>query len=243
MFLRGGVSRARRRRGASVSHAPRRSYGRPIGRRRQRNAEAGMEMIGIDVGGTGIKAAVVETTSGELMTERVRVETPHPATPKAVVKATAGLVAELPRDAARRHRLSGGDPRRRRQDGRQHRPLVDRHAGRHALRRRARPPARDRQRRRRRRASPRCASAPGAGRRGTVLMLTLGTGIGSALFRDGVLAAEHRARAPAGARQGRRAARRRVDQGVSKGLSWHAWSKRAGRVRRRSSTRSSGPIS
>ena len=57
-----------------------------------------MEMIGIDVGGTGIKAAVVETTSGELMTARVRVQTPHPATPKDMIKATGGLVAELPSD-------------------------------------------------------------------------------------------------------------------------------------------------
>ena len=57
-----------------------------------------MEMIGIDVGGTGIKAAIVETATGELATPRVRVETPHPATPKAVIKATAGLVADLPRE-------------------------------------------------------------------------------------------------------------------------------------------------
>ena len=61
-----------------------------------------MEMIGIDVGGSGIKAAVVETTSGELTTARVRVETPQPSTPKAVAKATAGLIADLPRDALRR---------------------------------------------------------------------------------------------------------------------------------------------
>ena len=33
---------------------------------------------------------------------------------------------------------------------------------------------------------PRCASAP-AGRAGTVLVLTFGTGIGSGLFRDGIL--------------------------------------------------------
>ena len=49
-----------------------------------------MEMIGIDVGGTGIKAAVVETATGELATPRVRVETPHPAVPKAMIKADGG---------------------------------------------------------------------------------------------------------------------------------------------------------
>src|SRR3954469_4327666 len=47
---------------------------------------AGMQMIGIDVGGSGIKAAVVETTTGELTTPRIRVETPHHSTPKAVAK-------------------------------------------------------------------------------------------------------------------------------------------------------------
>ena len=55
-----------------------------------------MEMIGIDVGGSGIKAAIVETATGELTTPRVRVETPQPSTPKAVAKATAGLIADLP---------------------------------------------------------------------------------------------------------------------------------------------------
>ena len=48
-----------------------------------------MEMIGIDVGGTGIKAAVVETSTGELVTPRVRVETPHPARRRRSSKATA----------------------------------------------------------------------------------------------------------------------------------------------------------
>ena len=60
-----------------------------------------MEMIGIDVGGSGIKAAVVETTTGELRTPRVRVETPHPAVPKAMIKAAAGIVAELAPELAR----------------------------------------------------------------------------------------------------------------------------------------------
>ena len=34
---------------------------------------------------------------------------------------------------------------------------------------------------------PRCASAPGGACRASVLLLTLGTGIGSALFVDGIL--------------------------------------------------------
>lgn len=43
-----------------------------------------MEILGIDVGGTGIKAGIVETTTGELLTERTRVVTPRPATPEAL---------------------------------------------------------------------------------------------------------------------------------------------------------------
>jgi polyphosphate glucokinase len=43
-----------------------------------------VEVLGIDVGGTGIKSAIVETTTGELLCNRHRVTTPHPATPKAL---------------------------------------------------------------------------------------------------------------------------------------------------------------
>ncbi len=44
------------------------------------------QALGIDIGGTGIKGAVVDLTSGELLTERHRVETPQPSTPKNVAK-------------------------------------------------------------------------------------------------------------------------------------------------------------
>ena len=50
-----------------------------------------MQILGIDVGGTGIKAAIVETTTGELISERTRVETPRPATPEAILRAIGGL--------------------------------------------------------------------------------------------------------------------------------------------------------
>ena len=45
-----------------------------------------MEYLGIDIGGTGIKGAVVNVETGELVTERLRVLTPQPATPAAVVE-------------------------------------------------------------------------------------------------------------------------------------------------------------
>jgi polyphosphate glucokinase len=41
-------------------------------------------ILGVDVGGSGIKAALVNTENGELVSERKRFETPHPATPQSV---------------------------------------------------------------------------------------------------------------------------------------------------------------
>ena len=54
-----------------------------------------MQILGIDVGGSGIKAALVETADGSLLTERIRIETPRPATPQSVGKALQGLVRQM----------------------------------------------------------------------------------------------------------------------------------------------------
>ena len=43
-----------------------------------------MQILGIDVGGTGIKGAMVETSTGVLVSERIRIKTPRPATPEAI---------------------------------------------------------------------------------------------------------------------------------------------------------------
>jgi polyphosphate glucokinase len=51
-----------------------------------------MEILGIDIGGTGIKGAVVNVEKGELVTKRFRLLTPQPATPEAVVATTATVV-------------------------------------------------------------------------------------------------------------------------------------------------------
>ncbi len=48
--------------------------------------------LGIDVGGTGVKGNVVDTRTGELVAERVRIATPHPATPEAVADTVAAVV-------------------------------------------------------------------------------------------------------------------------------------------------------
>ena len=52
-----------------------------------------MKILGIDIGGTGIKGAVVNTKTGELLTERFRVPTPKPATPEAVANVVKEMIA------------------------------------------------------------------------------------------------------------------------------------------------------
>jgi polyphosphate glucokinase len=51
-----------------------------------------MLILGVDIGGSGIKGAIVDTETGELVTDRYRIETPQPATPEAIAKALAQLV-------------------------------------------------------------------------------------------------------------------------------------------------------
>jgi polyphosphate glucokinase len=54
-----------------------------------------MEILGIDIGGSGIKGAIVNIETGELLTERIRIETPQPATPLAVAETIAQLANQL----------------------------------------------------------------------------------------------------------------------------------------------------
>lgn len=51
-----------------------------------------MKSLGIDIGGTGIKAAVVDTKTGELVSKRHRIPTPKPATPESVAKVVKEMV-------------------------------------------------------------------------------------------------------------------------------------------------------
>ena len=53
-----------------------------------------MNVFGIDVGGSGIKGAPVDTQSGELLTERVRIKTPNPATAQAIVQTTVEVIGQ-----------------------------------------------------------------------------------------------------------------------------------------------------
>ena len=49
-------------------------------------------VLGIDIGGSGIKAAPVDTATGQFLAERQKLLTPQPATPEALAKVVAQLV-------------------------------------------------------------------------------------------------------------------------------------------------------
>ncbi|TQM31696.1 polyphosphate--glucose phosphotransferase [Nocardia bhagyanarayanae] len=50
--------------------------------------------FGIDIGGSGVKGAAVDLATGELLHERIKIATPYPSTPHAVADAVSKLVAE-----------------------------------------------------------------------------------------------------------------------------------------------------
>ena len=54
-----------------------------------------MNTLAIDIGGTGLKASVLDA-KGRMLTERARVETPHPLDPAILLDALVELVAALP---------------------------------------------------------------------------------------------------------------------------------------------------
>ncbi len=51
-----------------------------------------MEILGIDIGGSALKGAPVDVQQGELVTERIRIEMPKQSTPEAVGDCVAELV-------------------------------------------------------------------------------------------------------------------------------------------------------
>jgi polyphosphate glucokinase len=63
---------------------------------RAKRAAPGPFTLAIDIGGSGLKAAVLDA-KGKMTTERVRVETPHPVTKQGLVDALKALCAPLPR--------------------------------------------------------------------------------------------------------------------------------------------------
>jgi len=147
-----------------------------------------MHALGIDIGGTGIKGAPVDVATGQLLAARQKIETPHPSLPDAV----AGVVKELTTSfgwsgpmgitfpgvvidgvtmtAANLDKAWIGVDAASlfgKATGNHVRVLNDADAA----------------------GVAEMTFGAGVGERGTVLMLTFGTGIGSALFTEGVLVA------------------------------------------------------
>lgn len=54
-----------------------------------------MEILGVDIGGSGIKGAIVDTTTGKLLTDRLRFQTPSPASPEAIANTLLKLVLDI----------------------------------------------------------------------------------------------------------------------------------------------------
>jgi polyphosphate glucokinase len=145
-----------------------------------------MNVFGIDVGGSGIKGAPVDTETGELVAERIRVKTPRPATPEAIVATAVEVVRRsgwdgpvgcgfpavikdgVVRTAANIDRANIGFDMQGRLEQELGNPVCVINDG---------------------DAAGLAEMRWGAGRgiEGVVLMLTLGTGIGSSLFVDGRL--------------------------------------------------------
>ncbi|WP_156725836.1 polyphosphate--glucose phosphotransferase [Streptomyces apocyni] len=147
-----------------------------------------MQIFGVDIGGSGIKGAPVDVDRGELSDPRHKVLTPHPATPDAVADCVREVVAHFdwsgPVGVTFPGVVSGGGTIR--SAANVDKGWID--VGARAL------------------LSERLGGAPvtvlndadaagvaemrfgaGHGRGGTVIMLTLGTGIGSAVFTEGRL--------------------------------------------------------
>jgi polyphosphate glucokinase len=69
--------------------------GRALGSVRARIKRQHRTAIGIDVGGSAVKGSAVDVDSGALLRERLKVKTPQPSKPEAVVDIIAGIVAEM----------------------------------------------------------------------------------------------------------------------------------------------------
>ena len=143
-------------------------------------------VLGIDIGGTGIKAAPVDLSTGTLVAERVKIDTPRPAVPAAV----AGVVRELvvgfawtgPAGITFPGVVTDGVIRTAANVDKSWidldaRELLAKATGLTVTMINDADAA----------GLAEIKFGAGAGQKGTVLMLTLGTGIGSALFYDGVL--------------------------------------------------------
>jgi len=58
----------------------------------RRTSKSQSTVLGIDIGGTGIKAAPVDINKGELLQERFRIDTPQPPTPRAMLSVIGDII-------------------------------------------------------------------------------------------------------------------------------------------------------
>ena len=184
--------------------------------------------IGVDIGGSGIKVGIVDVERGELVAPRLRVVTPDPSTPSAVLPAVVRTVAR-----AAKHTgivpasapvgigvpcvvIDGVTKTAANIDA----AWVDFDAGRAFESALKRPVLVLNDADAAGLAEMRFGA--GAGEHGVVLVLTLGTGVGSGLFNDGVLVpntelGHMEIRGRDAERRSAAAAR------IRRGLSWKAW--------------------
>jgi polyphosphate glucokinase len=148
---------------------------------------AGGAFLGIDVGGTGIKGAPVDSLTGSLLAERFRVRTPRPATPDRVAETVAEVVRHFEWTGAvgcgfpaviRHGRVRTAANIDRRWIGCHARELFEDATGRTFTVVNDADVA----------GLAEVAFGAGRDRMGVVLVVTLGTGIGTALFVDGKMA-------------------------------------------------------
>jgi polyphosphate glucokinase len=145
-----------------------------------------VDVLGIDIGGSGIKAAPVDVSTGTLSRERVKVATPRPALPDAIAEAVSTVAAGFSRSGRAGITfpgvVTGGvvrtaanlDPA---WIGVDARALFGQATGLDVVVLNDADAA----------GQAELRFGAGVGEQGTVVMLTFGTGIGSALFTGGVL--------------------------------------------------------
>ncbi len=145
-----------------------------------------MQVLGIDIGGSGIKGAPVNIETGEMLTERFRIPTPQPAKPKPVAETVAEIAKHfewtgaigcgfpavvqkgITRSAANVHKKWIGTNAAElfsEATGCPVRVLNDADAA----------------------GLAEMAFGAGKERQGVVLLITIGTGLGTSIFTDGVL--------------------------------------------------------
>lgn len=144
-------------------------------------------MLGIDVGATGIKGSIVNLKTGEFLVERIKYDTPKPATPSAVAATIRTLALDM--NWKEGDTIGCGFP----SVVRKGRTLTAANIDKKWINLKARKYLSQKTGYDIRLVNDADAAAMAEVRfghvspKGTVLLLTLGTGIGSALFRNGEL--------------------------------------------------------